>query len=102
MLGNLGRATYLNSTEFMWPFSTNQCTDRTRNIQEINACSGESHDGMLPYQGRGAPEIDVFEVMMMKGWEHPVLATSLQVAPGIEGPRPTRGFAPNGVSGLDF
>jgi hypothetical protein len=102
MLGNLGRATYLNSTEYMWPFSTNQCTERTRISQEVNACSDKIYDGMPPHRGRGAPEIDVFEVMMMHEWEHPVLSASLQVAPGIEDRRPIPGLTPNAVSYFDF
>jgi beta-glucanase (GH16 family) len=42
MLGNLGRATY---------------------AQTISACNSQNHFGMHPYQGRGATEIDLLEVM---------------------------------------
>jgi len=33
MMGNLGRATYVNSTENIWPFSTNVCDERTEYSQ---------------------------------------------------------------------
>jgi hypothetical protein len=44
---------------------------------------------MHPGQGRGAPEIDIFEVMPghnMPGFEDPIkafMSTSLQISPGV-------------------
>jgi hypothetical protein len=90
MMGNLARATYINSTERIWPYSTNVCDNRTMfGQQEINSCSSD--------MGRGAPEIDILEIMYMEPWPHPVLSTSLQVAPGLEEQRPVSGFPPNAV-----
>lgn len=63
MLGNLARATYVGSSDFMWPYSYNTCNPEKRMSQEINACSKVNHYGMAPGIGRGAPEIDVIEAM---------------------------------------
>lgn len=63
MLGNLARATYVGSSDYMWPYSYNQCDENKRGAQEINACSKVGHYGMEPGYGRGAPEIDVIEAM---------------------------------------
>jgi hypothetical protein len=63
LLGNLARATYVGSSEFVWPFSYNKCDPKSRMSQEINACSKVNHFGMKPGRGRGAPEIDVLEAM---------------------------------------
>jgi hypothetical protein len=100
MMGNLGRATYVNSTENMWPFSTNVCDERTRDSQLINSCKdAERFPGMPAGRGRGAPEIDLLEVMMMDEYfENPILSTSLQVAPGVPtDERPQLGQEPNAV-----
>ena len=97
MLGNLARATYVQSSENIWPFSTNVCDNRTLHAQAINSCSSVPY--LPPHRGRGSPEIDILEAMYMKEWEHPVLSSSLQVAPGKEGNRPTPGpHLPNVVS----
>ncbi len=101
MMGNLGRATYIDSTENVWPFSTNICDERTRNSQLINSCWGaERFPGMPAGRGRGAPEIDLLEVMMMDEYfTNPILSTSLQVAPGVtDSVRPKLGQSPNVVS----
>lgn len=98
MMGNLGRATYVPSTENIWPFSTNVCDERTRYSQRINSCKdGPVFPGMPQGRGRGAPEIDLLEVMFMDEYfTNPVLSTSLQVAPGVpETQRPTLGHYPN-------
>jgi hypothetical protein len=47
----------------MWPYSYNECSEKTRNSQEINACAKVGHYGLEPGQGRGAPEIDILETM---------------------------------------
>jgi len=102
MMGNLARATYVNSSERLWPFSTNVCDDRTRYSQLINSCFDTSNPHHMPNdRGRGAPEIDLLECMYMADlFEHPILSVSLQVAPGIVAPkhRPVPGHAPNRVS----
>jgi hypothetical protein len=63
MLGNLARATYVGSSDFMWPYSYNGCDPKKRKAQEINSCQKVSHYGMVPGLGRGAPEIDLIEAM---------------------------------------
>ena len=67
-MGNLARATYLDTTDYMWPFSTNACNNKTRYAQEINACNDNPKFGMQPNRGRGAAEIDFLEVMFMVSW----------------------------------
>ena len=101
MLGNLARATYVGSSEFVWPFSYNQCDEHNRHAQEINACSRINHFGMEPFQGRGAPEIDILESMQGEPGklpntivQRPYQSCSLQVAPGIEVDRPVLGQRP--------
>jgi len=53
--------------------------------------------GMIPGRGRGAPGIDLLEVMYLDEYfTNPVLSTSLQVAPGVpETQRPILGYPPN-------
>ena len=87
MMGNLARATYVNSTERIWPFSTNVCDDRNRQSQEINTCNSR--------RGRGAPEIDLLEVMYISQLNASMLSASLQVAPGLAKHRPIIGKTPN-------
>eukprot|EP00934_Nitzschia_sp_Nitz4_P001055 Nitzschia sp. Nitz4//scaffold152_size53828//42992//44854//NITZ4_006750-RA/size53828-augustus-gene-0.93-mRNA-1//1//CDS//3329537226//1055//frame0 len=97
MMGNLGRATFVNSTEDMWPFSTNVCDKRTKHSQLVNSCWNRDEEEGMPWgRGRGAPEIDLLEVMMMDEYfVSPVLSTSLQVAPGVpDSQRPLLGREP--------
>ena len=63
MLGNLGRATYEASTNNIWPWSFNKCDRDLQPAQLISACNEQNHFGMHPFQGRGATEIDLLEVM---------------------------------------
>ena len=95
MMGNLARATYLDTTDYMWPFSTNTCNDHTRYSQEISACNGNPGYGMQPNRGRGAAEIDFLEVMFMDVLPSPLLSASLQIAPGKDHERPFLGQIPN-------
>ena len=104
MLGNLARASYVGSSDFMWPYSYNKCDTRNRRSQEINACARVNHYGLASFVGRGAPEIDVLESMQgEKGSlpntfiERPYQSTSFQVAPGIEIDRPVLGHRPHDV-----
>eukprot|EP01096_Ripella_sp_DP13-Kostka_P017676 TRINITY_DN9148_c0_g1_i1.p1 TRINITY_DN9148_c0_g1~~TRINITY_DN9148_c0_g1_i1.p1 ORF type:complete len:470 (+),score=174.18 TRINITY_DN9148_c0_g1_i1:52-1410(+) len=63
LLGNLGKAGWLSSTDNMWPYSYDTCTPQyNQGGQRITRCDqGENNEGMNEYQGRGAPEIDVLE-----------------------------------------
>jgi hypothetical protein len=104
MLGNLARASYVGSSDYMWPFSYSKCNSRTRLSQEINACSKVNHYGMNPYSGRGSPEIDIIESMQGAPGKlpnthihRPYQSTSLQIAPGIEIDRPVLGDRPHEV-----
>mmetsp|Transcript_9159 Transcript_9159/g.25334 ORF Transcript_9159/g.25334 Transcript_9159/m.25334 type:complete len:535 (+) Transcript_9159:86-1690(+) len=101
MLGNLARATYVGSSDYMWPFSYNKCDDDRRLSQEINACSKVNHYGLSPYQGRGAPEIDLIESMQGDSQKlpsthvrRPYQSASFQVAPGFDYNRPELGSRP--------
>jgi beta-glucan synthesis-associated protein KRE6 len=63
MLGNLGRATYEASTNNIWPWSYDKCDRQLQPKQTISACNAQNHYGLHPFQGRGATEIDIIEVM---------------------------------------
>jgi len=104
MLGNLARHTYVGSSEHVWPWSSSVCTEKSKTAQLISACDRVEHYGMHTGVGRGAPEIDVFEVQagntpantgefikMPVG--QPFLSSSYQVAPGLL-PRPGPGWWP--------
>ena len=105
MLGNLARATYVGSSNFVWPYSYGGCDEHNRKSQKISACSKVGHYGMKPGVGRGSPEIDILEAMMgsPEALPHtnitrPYFSTSLQIAPGVEGVRPVLGKLPKKVS----
>ena len=112
LMGNLARATFEKSTmvshfltsliikllslfyrcvQHVWPWSYDRCgeIDHLETKQEINHCNDNPGFGLRPNQGRGAPEIDIFEVMPghnMPGHEHPIapfFSSSLQISPGI-------------------
>lgn len=104
MLGNLARATYVGSADFIWPFSYNLCDEQHRQGQEISACSAVNHYGLAPFRGRGSPEIDVVESMqgddedLPNTWiKRPYQSASLQIAPGVEIDRPVLGHRPHKV-----
>lgn len=63
MLGNLGRATYESSTNNIWPWSYDTCNRNLQQAQSLSACNAQNHFGMHAFQGRGATEIDIVEVM---------------------------------------
>ncbi|KAI9912076.1 hypothetical protein PsorP6_009754 [Peronosclerospora sorghi] len=79
MLGNLARAIFSASTNRMWPFSYNECNPDVFNtsFQRISACESEPGYGLNPYQGRGAPEIDVLEGAGL------YVSASVQIGPGM-------------------
>lgn len=75
----------------VWPWSYDKCGDieNLETKQEINHCTDDPGFGLRPNQGRGAPEIDIFEVMPghnMPGHDKPIepfFSSSLQISPGI-------------------
>lgn len=96
LMGNLARATFAPTTTNVWPWSYNKCgeIDHLGTKQLINACDGSPGYDFNPYQGRGAPEIDIFEVMPghnMPGFDQqvkPFMSSSLQISPGVpKGPQ---------------
>lgn len=70
LMGNLGRATFTQSTDGIWPFVFDECVEPSDadceanqcTAQLITACDEAPGFGFNPRQGRGAPEIDVIEV----------------------------------------
>jgi Beta-glucan synthesis-associated protein SKN1/KRE6/Sbg1 len=109
MLGNLARATYIGSSNYVWPYSYNVCDSRNRKSQLINACAQVNHFGLDPFRGRGSPEIDILEAMQGDAGElpstfieRPYQSTSLQIAPGIEIDRPVLGKKPQVVGSYWF
>lgn len=101
MLGNLARATYVGSSNYVWPYSYNRCDESNRYSQLVSSCSKVGHYGMNPGLGRGSPEIDILEAMMGSDEKlphtnitRPYFSTSLQIAPGLERNRPILGKLP--------
>lgn len=105
LLGNLARHTYVGSSQHMWPWSSLVCTQKSRDAQLISGCDNVAHFGLEPHLGRGAPEIDIFEVQAgaSKGNNgvflrtpvgQPFMSASYQVAPGIPFNRPGGGSWP--------
>lgn len=105
LLGNIARHTYVGSTAHVWPWSSNICTDKSRSAQRINGCMAAQHFGLEPKLGRGAPEIDIFEVQagpikrntaqfLESPVGQPFASTSFQVAPGRFKNRPGGGSWP--------
>ena len=78
MLGNLGRATYEASTNNIWPWSFDTCDRKLQPAQTISACNEQNHYGMHSFQGRGATEIDLIEILTgdsngpLKGTDPPI------------------------------
>lgn len=105
LLGNLARHTYVGSSEHIWPWSEVNCTKKSSASQRISGCHNAAHYGMKVGVGRGAPEIDIFEVqpgnvqhnqgvfkLMPVG--QPFMSASYQVAPGRPVNRPGNGYWP--------
>jgi hypothetical protein len=106
MMGNLARAAFPTSTKGVWPWSYDSCDDAVpylTNRQEINACLSSPGHGMHPNQGRGSPELDIFEVNaripssqskeegLSKVASNTYMSASLQVSPGVSKDRPKDG-----------
>lgn len=103
MLGNLGRATYEASTNMIWPWSYNTCDRDLQEPQLISACNKQNHFGLNEYQGRGATEIDIVEMMSgapgtLPSTDPPIslpyVDMTLQIAPGVPKNRPNSGSQP--------
>ena len=105
LLGNLARHTYVGSSEHLWPWSSSNCTPTNARKQAVSGCDHVSHYGMPAHLGRGAPEIDIFEVQpgdiranvgpfAKSSVGQPFMSASYQVAPGRAQNRPGPGEWP--------
>jgi hypothetical protein len=100
LMGNLARATYVGSSDNIWPWSYDTCSRKLQTSQQISACNVMNHFDLHSMQGRGAPEIDILEAMAGREQlvntpiNRPYYSASLQVSPGIEHNRPITGNAP--------
>lgn len=100
LLGNLARATYVSSSENMWPWSYDVCSRTHQRQQAISKCNKMNHYDLHKFQGRGAPEIDILEAMPGKEKlintpvNRPYFSASLQISPGITDDRPELGQNP--------
>ena len=122
LFGNLGRALYPQSTNGVWPFIFNEefvedqvpdsaCSINQCLSQRIRKSDPQGRWGLHPYEGRGAPEIDILEVQpgdytyyydekhaceknctnrkpdgkmtVAATYSNPIVSTSLQAAPGF-------------------
>jgi len=63
LLGNLARATYVGSSNNVWPWSYDKCSPEMQGEQKFSACNAVNHFDLKPGKGRGAPEIDLLEAM---------------------------------------
>jgi beta-glucan synthesis-associated protein KRE6 len=108
LLGNLARATYVGSSNNVWPWSYDTCNalkekekqqkqnERRRmgaaeeresfqRQQLISACNQVNHFDLQAFKGRGSPEIDILEAMAGKETltntkiNRPYYSASLQV-----------------------
>ena len=104
LMGNLARATYVGSSNNMWPWSYDTCNRKKQRSQIVSACNVVNFYQLKSHQGRGAPEIDILEVMggsenmaaagLKTTTNKPYLSSSLQISPGITENRPTTGTPP--------
>lgn len=102
LLGNLARATYVGSSDNVWPWSYDTCSRSLQKQQEISACNVVNHFDLFSRKGRGAPEIDILEAMPGKEVlkktpiNRPYFSASLQTSPGVpnDGSRPDTGSSP--------
>jgi len=90
LFGNLGRAVYQNSNTGLWPWSYNECDPdlvlpATDPPQRISACDDHSleEEGLNPFQGRGATELDVLEGAVTNTGDASYVVGSLQLSPGV-------------------
>jgi len=90
LFGNLGRAVYQNSNTGLWPWSYSECDDDLilppeDPPQRISACDDHdlAKDGLHPFQGRGATELDVLEGAVTNDGLQSYVVGSLQLSPGL-------------------
>lgn len=82
MMGNLGRPQYEASNQGVWPFSYDRCDDNSTSFgQKISRCDPNPGHGLRPFQGRGAPEIDILEAWATSTTFF--FPSSLQIAPAL-------------------
>ena len=90
LFGNLGRAVYQNSNTGLWPWSYSECDGDlrlppTEPPQRISACDDRDleTEGLNPFQGRGATELDVLEGAVSNTGQDAYVVGSLQLSPGV-------------------
>jgi len=104
LLGNLARHTYVGSSTHVWPFTAHECNALTKYSQKLTGCNARAHYDLAPGFGRGAPEIDVFEMQpgpiranegqyLQSFVGQPFMSASYQFAPGKVN-RPGTGWWP--------
>merc|ERR1719183_3017231 len=49
MLGNMARATYVGSANWIWPWSLEKCNRNLQQSQLISGCNANNHFGMAHY-----------------------------------------------------
>jgi hypothetical protein len=98
-------ASYVGSSEHVWPWSSTECTAKSETAQLVSACHHATHYGFEQGIGRGSPEMDVFEmqpgnvhanegVFLKSPVGQPFMSASFQVAPGRSANRPGPGEWP--------
>lgn len=122
LLGNLARAGHEDANSGVWPWSYDTCAlfagsprrrlplpphpplffftgdERSKDAQRISACDATPGFGLHPNKGRGAPQLDVFEMKpSLRHGTPSSLMSSLQAAPGESKNRPLAGM-PSGLS----
>ena len=53
LLGNMARATYVGSSNNVWPWSYNTCSKHMQSEQKFSACNRVNHYDLHAFQGRG-------------------------------------------------
>lgn len=100
MLGNLARATYVDSSQNVWPWSFDTCSREQQLGQQLSACNKAAHYGLNARQGRGSPEIDILEAMAGEmilentPVSRPYFSASLQVSPAMSEIHPNNNAPP--------
>ena len=91
-VGNLGRLGHPGSLQGTWPFAYDLCDGAARGAvtsgpQKFSACADVSRHGFAPHVGRGAPQLDVWRLVVPPASEPRTpaahAATGLRLAPRI-------------------
>lgn len=56
LLGNMARATYVGSSNNVWPWSYNTCSKSMQSQQKFSACNRVNHYDLHAYEGRGVSQ----------------------------------------------